>query len=126
MEKRTFATIDEYIAHCPAAVGEKLRALRALIAETAPGAKEKISYGIPTFYLNGNLVHFAAFNRHIGFYPTSSAIAAFARELEPYVHAKGSIQFPLAEPLPLDLIRRMVAFRVAESEATRRRARRSR
>ena len=117
MEKRSVATIDEYIAQFTPGVQAMLGALRKVISEEAPEATEKIGYGIPTFDLHGNLVHFAAFARHIGFYPTPSAVAAFAGELAAYKSAKGSIQFPIDEPLPLELIRRMVAFRVAENRA---------
>ena len=126
MDMRDVASIDEYIAQFSPEVQAKLRAIRELIRRAAPAATERISYGIPTFHLNGNLVHFAAFKRHIGFYPTASAVAAFDPELAAYKRAKGSIQFPLDEPLPLDLIRRMVELRVAESMATATRGRRKR
>ena len=116
MEKRAaVASIDEYIRQFAPEVQAKLRKLRKAIQERAPGATEKISYQIPTFHLDGNLVHFAAFARHIGFYPGSSAVAAFERELTAYQRAKGSIQFPVDEPLPLGLIQRIVDFTVAES-----------
>lgn len=114
-DRSTAKSIDEYIAEFPPETRKVLEELRALIRATAPGATEKISYAIPTFYLNGNLVHFAAFEKHIGFYPTPDGIAAFREELKPYKSAKGSVQFPLGEPLPTDLIRRMVEFRVAEN-----------
>jgi uncharacterized protein YdhG (YjbR/CyaY superfamily) len=92
-----------------------LQEIRSLIAASAPGATETISYAIPTFDLNGrHLVHFAAFKRHVGFYPTAGGIAAFKDELKPYKSAKGSVQFPLGQPLPTDLIRRIVEFRVKE------------
>ena len=116
MEKRAaVASIDEYIRQFEPDVQAKLRKLRKAIRDRAPGATEKISYQIPTFHLNGNLVHFAAFARHIGFYPGSTGVAAFERELTAYQRAKGSIQFPIDEPLPLGLIQRIVDFRVAES-----------
>ncbi len=115
MAEPGFTTIDQYIALFPAAVQTKLRELRALILEAAPRATEKISYQMPTFFLNGNLVHFAAYPGHIGLYPAPSAIEKFKDELSPYKHAKGSIQFPLSEPLPLELIRRIVLFRVSEA-----------
>lgn len=99
----------------PPDVQKILVQLREIIHELAPGAEEAIRYGIPTFILNGNLVHFAAFEHHIGFYPTPSAIHAFQGELAPYTHAKGSVQFPLDKPIPYDLVRRMVRFRVEES-----------
>jgi uncharacterized protein YdhG (YjbR/CyaY superfamily) len=107
-------SIDEYIRQFKPDVRAILRELRKAIKERAPGATEKISYQMPTFHLNENLVHFAAFAKHIGFYPTPSAVAAFERELTSYERAKGSIQFPIDQPLPLELIRRMVDFRVAE------------
>jgi uncharacterized protein YdhG (YjbR/CyaY superfamily) len=117
VDRRNFESIDEYIAQLEPAVQVILRRLRELIREAAPKATERISYQIPTFYQDGNLVHFAAFKRHIGFYPTSSVVAAFESELTAFKRAKGSIQFPIDTPLPLDLIRRMVELRVAETEA---------
>jgi uncharacterized protein YdhG (YjbR/CyaY superfamily) len=108
-------TIDEYIQGFPTDVRTRLSALRSTIRQAAPQAVEKISYRMPTFYLNGNLVHFAAFERHIGFYPTPSGIARFQKELKKYKSAKGSVQFPLDEPLPLDLVAAIVKFRVAEN-----------
>lgn len=113
--KPASASIDDYISGFPEDVQKKLRDLRTLIRGEAPDAAEKISYKMPTFYLNGNLVHFAAHSRHIGFYPTPSAILKFKRELSKYENAKGSVQFPLEEPLPLELIKRMVRFRVQEN-----------
>ena len=114
--------IDEYIAAYPPEVQEKLQKIRAVIHANAPAAQEKISYQMPTFYLNGNLVHFAAFQNHIGFYPTPTGIEEFAPELTRYKGAKGSVQFPLTEEPPYDLIARMVRFRVGEnmSQAARR------
>jgi uncharacterized protein YdhG (YjbR/CyaY superfamily) len=111
----TLTTIDEYIAAFPPDVRRRLTTLRATIRKHAPQAEERISYRIPTFFLNGNLVHFAAFERHIGFYPSPSGIAAFQHELSRYASAKGSVQFPHDEPLPLELIAAIVKFRVAES-----------
>ena len=116
MKNEGYATIDEYIRAYPEPVQGKLQQLRLLVRETAPEAQEKISYQMPTFYLNGNLVHFAAHPRHIGFYPTPSGISEFKDELSRYKHAKGSVQFPLDEPLPLDLIRKIVRFRVEENK----------
>jgi len=113
--KNAFTTTDEYIAQFPPDVREILQNLRAVIKEAAPEATEKISYQMPTFYLNGNLVHFAAYARHIGFYPAPSGIEAFKEELSPYKGAKGSVQFPLDKPLPIDLIGRIVRFRVSEN-----------
>ena len=113
--KQTAPTIDGYIEPFPPAVRARLSELRSLIRRMAPQAVEKISYGIPTFYLNGNLVHFAAFARHIGFYPGAEGIAQFAAELKPYKRAKGSVQFPHDRPLPLELIAAIVQFRVAQN-----------
>lgn len=110
-----FSSIDAYIASFPAHVQAILTTLRTTIRAAAPDAEEKISYGMPTFSLKGNLVHFAAHTNHIGFYPTPSGIAAFQDELAAYKGAKGSVQFPLEQPLPLDLIQRIVQFRVAEN-----------
>ena len=107
--------IDEYIAGCPEHVQEKLHELRATIIKAAPGAEEKISYRMPAFTLNGILVYFAAQTRHIGFYPTSSGVTAFKHEITGYKSSKGAIQFPLDKPLPLELIARIVKFRVREN-----------
>ena len=117
MDKRMvrYASIDEYIAAFPKDIRKVLREMRAAVRAAAPGAGEKISYGIPTFTLNGNLVHFAAFADHVSFFPTSSGVRAFRRELRPYGIGKGTIRFPLGAPLPLGLVRRIVRFRVAES-----------
>jgi uncharacterized protein YdhG (YjbR/CyaY superfamily) len=115
MTKGKFKSIDEYIDAQPAAIQPALRRLRAAIARTAPDATEKISYGMPTFFLKGNLVHFAAFENHIGFYPTPSGVTAFENELNGLKYAKGSIQFPLEKPVPLPLIREIVKFRLAET-----------
>ncbi|MBN1966179.1 MAG: DUF1801 domain-containing protein [Anaerolineae bacterium] len=112
-----FTTIDEYIATFPTDVQAILQTLRQVIHEAAPDAAEAISYQLPTFRLNGNLVHFAAFKNHIGFYPTPSGTAAFQEELALYKGGKGSIQFPLDRPIPLDLVRRIVAYRVQETVA---------
>ncbi|MCB9354076.1 MAG: DUF1801 domain-containing protein [Lewinellaceae bacterium] len=110
-----FKTTDEYIATFPEEVQAILQQVRATIRAAAPGAEEAISYQIPTFKLKGNLVHFAAFKQHIGFYPGASGIAAFQDELSPYASAKGSVQFPFDRPVPHDLIARIVAFRVREN-----------
>jgi uncharacterized protein YdhG (YjbR/CyaY superfamily) len=112
---RSPTTIDEYIEGCPPAVQPRLRTLRATIRRAAPGATERIAYRIPTFHLGGNLVHFAAFERHIGFYPGPSGIAAFRLRLAGFKGAKGSVQFPHEAPLPLDLVTEIVTFRVAEN-----------
>jgi len=110
-----FKTIDEYIASFPEDIQKRLQDMRAVIHETAPQAFEKISYQMPTFDLNGNLVHFAAAKNHIGFYPTPSGIEAFKGELAGFISSKGAVQFPLDKPLPLDLVRRMTAYRVSEN-----------
>lgn len=115
-KQTTFKSIDEYIATFPEDIQTRLKDLKATIQRAAPDAEEKFSYGMPTFFLNGNLVHFAAFKTHIGFYPTPSGIEAFKEELSSYKGAKGSVQFPLDEPLPLKLIGRIVKFRVAENQ----------
>jgi uncharacterized protein YdhG (YjbR/CyaY superfamily) len=108
--------IEAYISTQPDEVRDLLEQVRNLIRDEAPEATEDIKYGIPTFILNGNLVHFAAFKHHIGLYPTPSGMAEFAEELAPYKAGKGSVQFPLDKPLPLDLIRKMVRFRVQETQ----------
>ena len=110
-----FATIDEYIRLFPQPVREKLTALRKLIRQLVPEAQEKISYQMPAFYLNGNLVYFAAHAKHIGFYPTASGISNFKRELSKYQYSKGAIQFPLGKPLPVELVSKIVEFRVNEN-----------
>lgn len=112
-----FASIDGYIATFPAEIQVLLQDMRATIRAAAPDAVEKISYQIPTFVLHGNLVHFAAYKHHIGFYPTPSAIQAFHEELSRYQIAKGSIRFPIGDPLPLALVSQIVAFRAAENRA---------
>ena len=108
-------TIDEYVSTFPKNVQEILEELREAIRDAAPNTKETISYQIPTFKLKGNLVHFAAFKNHIGFYPTPSAIVEFEEELSEYETAKGSVKFPMGKPLPIDLIKRIVEFRVTEN-----------
>lgn len=113
--KSGFASIDEYIATFPAEIQAVLQEVRAAIKAAAPDAREKISYQMPTFDLKGNLVHFGAFKNHIGFYPTPSGTEAFKAEIARYQGAKGSIRFPLDEPMPLDLITRIVKMRAAEN-----------
>ncbi len=108
-------TIDEYIEAYPNEVQVILERMRQTIRKAAPEAEEVISYRIPTFRLNGNLVHFGAFKNHIGFYPTSSGIDAFKRELSAYKGARGTVQFPLDKPIPYDLVRRIVIFRRKEN-----------
>ena len=107
--------IEDYIAKMPADRQEKLQQLHTTIKELVPKATEKMSYGMPTFYLNGNLVHFANAKNHIGFYPTPSAIEAFKNELTTFKTSKGAIQFPLDQELPLALIKKIVLFRVEEN-----------
>jgi uncharacterized protein YdhG (YjbR/CyaY superfamily) len=109
--------IDAYIAGFPPDVQAILQKIRATIREAAPEAAEAVSYQMPTFKLAGNLVHFAAYENHIGFYPTSSGIAEFEAELSRYKGAKGSVQFPLDQPMPYDLIRKITEFRVKENLA---------
>ncbi len=108
-------TIDEYISVFPEDVQDILDKMRRTIKEAAPGAEEAISYQIPTFKLNGNLVHFAAFKDHIGFFPTSSGRVAFKKELSQYKGGKGTIQFPIDKPIPYDLVRKIVKYRVKEN-----------
>ncbi len=115
MQQKGHQTIDEYIESCPKDVQTRLRELRSLIKGVVPEAIEKISYQMPTFYLNGDLVHFAAHSNHIGFYPTPSGITHFKEELEKYTTSKGAIQFPLEKPLPLGLIKKSVKFRAEEN-----------
>jgi uncharacterized protein YdhG (YjbR/CyaY superfamily) len=110
-----YHTIDEYINTFPEEVRTILKQLRQTIKATAPEAEETINYQIPTFTLHGNLVHFAAFKNHIGFYPTPSGMETFKKELAPYKVAKGSVQFQIDQPLPLALIRRIVEYRVKEN-----------
>jgi len=114
-KKKPFTSIDEYIATFPAEIQKMLEELRATIQAAAPDAEEKISYQMPTFFLKGNVVHFAAFKNHIGLYPAPRGIEAFKDELSKYKGAKGSVQFPIDKPLPLKLIGRIVKFRVAEN-----------
>lgn len=113
--RKTPKTFDDYLDRFPKDVQQRLQKMRLTVRKAAPQAKEKISYGIPAFTLNGMLVWFAAFKNHIGFYPRTSAIAAFKKELSAYKGAKGSVQFPFDKPLPLPLISRMVRFRVKEN-----------
>ncbi|MFN2166974.1 MAG: iron chaperone [Anaerolineae bacterium] len=108
-------TIDDYLAGFPEDVQAILAQIRSTIREAAPDAKEAISYQLPTFKLEGNLVHFGAFKHHIGFYPTPAGIAEFQDELSRYEGAKGSVKFPLDQPIPYDLIARIVKFRVNEN-----------
>lgn len=121
MDKMTYENIDAYIEACPSEVQDILREIRRIIREAAPDAVEKISYQMPTFELNGNLVHFAAFKQHIGFYPAPQGIEAFEAELAKYKGGKGSVQFPLDQPMPYDLISRITKHRAEENRAKGRR-----
>ena len=114
-EQKPPQTIDDYIARYPEDVQAILQQIRQTIHEAAPEATEAISYQMPTFKLHGNLVHFAAFKNHIGFYPVPSGIKVFQDELSAYVQGKGSVQFPIDKPMPLDLISKIVVFRVKEN-----------
>ena len=117
--KSSAKDIDAFIAKYPKDVQETLNRVRETIRAAAPGAEEGINYGIPTFSLNGNLVHFSAFKAHIGFYPTPSGIEKFKKELSKYEGAKGSVKFPLDQPIPYALIAKIVKFRVKENLAKR-------
>jgi uncharacterized protein YdhG (YjbR/CyaY superfamily) len=108
-------TITDYINAAPKEARQKLRQMRACIRKAAPGAKEEIKWGMPAFSHRRILVMFAAFKHHIGFFPTSSAVKAFAKDLSEFATSKGGIQFPLEKPLPLPLIRKITAFRVRQS-----------
>lgn len=114
-KKHTFNSIDDYIATFPDEIQKILQELREVIKSAAPEAEEKISYQMPTFFLKGNLIHFAAFKHHIGIYPTPSGVDAFKDDLSFYKNAKGSVQFPIDKPLPSELISRIVKFRVSEN-----------
>ena len=109
-------SIDAYISQFPLDIQLILKKLRKVIKEAAPESSEKISYQMPTFVLNGNLIHFAAQKKHIGFYPTPSAIIAFEEALKDYKTSKGAIQFPFDKPIPYELVREIVLFRVAENK----------
>jgi uncharacterized protein YdhG (YjbR/CyaY superfamily) len=109
--------MDEYIADFAPDVQELLQKIRRTIREAAPGAEEAVKYGIPTFTLKGNLVHFGAYKEHIGFYPAPSGIEEFKDELAAYGSGKGTVRFPLDKPIPFDLISRIVKFRVNENLA---------
>ena len=118
MSRSQFKTVDEYIASFPRNVRGILEELRKVISESAPEAEETMSYGIPTFDLNGrHLVHFAAYKDHVGFYPTSSGIKAFKKELSAFKTSRGTVQFPIDKPIPFDLVKKIVKFRADENEA---------
>ena len=110
-------SVDQYIEGFPPEVRKKLEELRRIVREEAPGAEEGISYGMPTYRSKGNLVHFAAYGDHIGLYPAPSAIEAFAERLRPFSTSKGTVRFPLDRPIPYELVREMVRFRVHENMA---------
>jgi uncharacterized protein YdhG (YjbR/CyaY superfamily) len=112
--ERTCDTVEQYITGFPPDVQEILQKIRTIIKEEAPSATERIAYGMPTYTMEKNLIHFAGYARHIGLYPTPTGIDAFRDELAAYKNAKGSVQFPLSEPIPYDLIRRIARYRVAE------------
>lgn len=116
-EKKKFSTVDEYLAGFQNHIQKKLKEIRKEIRKTVPDAEEKISYNMPCFALNGILVWYAGYEKHIGFYPSSSGIAKFKKEISEYKNSKGAVQFPLDEPLPMDLIRKIVLFRVQENSA---------
>ncbi|KOP68523.1 hypothetical protein AMS62_27250 [Bacillus sp. FJAT-18019] len=115
--KISYESIDHYISTFPVDIQEILESIRRVIREAAPEADEKISYQMPTYWQQGNVVHFAAFKNHIGFYPAPSGISEFEQELAPYITGKGTIQFPLGKPIPYDLITKIVKFRVGENIA---------
>lgn len=115
--KHKFTSVDEYIASFAPNIQAILQELRATIKAFAPNAEEKISYQMPTYAQHGNLVYFGAHKNHVGFYPAPRGIEAFAEELASYKGSKGTVQFPYNQPLPLDLIGRIVAFRVAQNVA---------
>jgi uncharacterized protein YdhG (YjbR/CyaY superfamily) len=113
---KTFQTVDEYLATLPKATRDPMLRLRDIIKQVAPKAEEVISYNIPAFKYNGMLVWYAAFKKHIGFYPRPSGIAAFKNELAPYKTSKGAIQFPLENGIPTTLVKKIVKFRLKENE----------
>jgi uncharacterized protein YdhG (YjbR/CyaY superfamily) len=113
--RKKFQTIDEYITEFPEDIQEILEKMRKVIQKAAPEAEEAISYSMPTFKLHGNLVHFAAYEKHIGFYPAPSGIEAFKEEISEYKSSKGAVQFPLDKPIPYDLVEKIVIFRVKEN-----------
>lgn len=114
---KSYSNTEEYIEAFPKEVQKLLKEIRSTIKKAAPDAKEKIAYGIPTFTHHGNLVHFGGFKDHISFFPGGSPVEHFKNELTKYKTSKGTIQFPLDEPLPVDLIKRIVKFRMRENEA---------
>ena len=119
MEKKNYKDIDQYINQFPKEIQNILNNIRQTIKEVAPEAKEKISYNIPTFYYHKNIVHFAAYTKHIGLYPTPETIEAFKKELVEYKTTKGTIQFPYEKEIPYQLIKRMVEYRMKEVLSTK-------
>ena len=115
MRQKTYSTMDEYIRMFPRPTQKRLRELRTLIQDLAPGAEERISYRMPAFFLNGPLVYFGAYEHHIGLYPLASGIRAFKSKLTKFQYSKGAVQIPLDEPLPKVLIRQIVRFKIAEN-----------
>lgn len=117
-EEISYSTIDEYIAQYPPDIQERLQSMRETIKKAAPNATEKISWAMPTFYLNGNLVHFAAAKKHIGFYPGADGVEFFKHKFEEnkFTYSKGAVQFPLNQPLPVALVDEIVRFRVSQNE----------
>jgi len=115
MDTKQYKTIDEYIAACPGDIQVTLQKLRRVIQEAAPDAREVISYSMPAFKQNGILVYFAAFKNHIGFFPTSSGVSTFKKELAAYETSKGTVRFPLDKPVPYGLVAKIVKFRVQEN-----------
>jgi uncharacterized protein YdhG (YjbR/CyaY superfamily) len=116
MKKQLFENIDQYIAAFPIDTQKLLQQMRQLILKAAPNANECIKYAIPTFEYFGNLVHFAAYKNHVGFYPSPSGLIAFQKEIDTFTNSKGAVQFPLNKPLPKALISKIVKFRVIENE----------
>ena len=119
--RKKFGTIDEYIKTFPPDVQKILERLRQTIRKAVPEAEEVISYQMPAFKLKGNLVYFAAFKKHIGFFPTASGVAAFKKELSDYATSPGTVQFPLDKPIPYDLVTKFVLFRKKENLAKKNR-----
>lgn len=115
MKMKNYETIDEYIKAHPKEIRGVLKKIRETVRKAAPKVTEAIRYGMPTFKLSGNLVHFAAYKTHIGFYPTPSGILSFKKELAPYITGKGTVRFPLNSPIPYGLIKKVVQLRVKEN-----------
>ncbi len=112
---KKFTTVEEYISTFPAETKKLLKEMRKAIKQAAPDAEELISYNMPAFKQEGALVYYAGYKHHIGFYPTSSGIAVFKKEFSNYKNSKGAVQFPIDEPLPLDLVTKIVKYRVKEN-----------